>query len=285
MDLVGDKNNVTVTIDDSEGDSEPTILNYSVILDGNRHFSIDIPWVTTSEEGVTSFNYNSPAIVTVTYQAVLNNEAAIQTDIQNNATLTWTGNSTGSSDKETVQTYALAIKKVNKDGAALNGATFKLTNAETKQEIKVKLVTDNNIDGNVYVVDPNGNDIITSPVSGLIVIKGVDNVNYTLTETTAPDGYNLLETPTTVTPVEVSNTTTTIYLDENGNVTNTETNTTVVIDSGNIHAKAYVIVNMAGSELPSTGGMGTTVIYILGAALVLGAGIVLVVRRRMSADR
>lgn len=44
------------------------------------------------------------------------------------------------------------------------------------------------------------------------------------------------------------------------------------------------IENKQGAELPSTGGIGTTIFYILGAILVLGAGIVLVTRRRMSAN-
>ena len=45
------------------------------------------------------------------------------------------------------------------------------------------------------------------------------------------------------------------------------------------------VVNEAGSQLPTTGGMGTTVLYIAGAVLVLGAGITLVVRRRMNSDQ
>ena len=52
-------------------------------------------------------------------------------------------------------------------------------------------------------------------------------------------------------------------------------------DAGN----EIVVVNQTGSQLPTTGGMGTTVLYIAGAALVLGAGITLVVRRRMNSDQ
>ena len=138
------------------------------------------------------------------------------------------------------------------------------------------------------MIDPEGSAVITSPDGGVIVIKGVDNANYTLTETKAPNGYNLLENPVNVTPVatDMTETNTTIYLDAEGNVVAEEgASVTTVTITSDIPATAVAVLNQAGTLLPSTGGMGTTVIYVVGAALVIGAGIVLVVRRRMNADR
>ena len=74
-----------------------------------------------------------------------------------------------------------------------------------------------------------------------------------------------------------------MYLDENGIETNETTNTTKVeVNIANIAATAVVVVNKAGTELPSTGGMGTTLFYVLGAVLVVGAGVLLITKKRMS---
>lgn len=251
------------------------VSNATVSLNG-KTLKIDIPW--TDEDG--SSLYTSPSKVTVTYTAKLNGTASIQEDIKNNATLTWDGESTGTFTEETVQTYALAIMKVDNEGNALEGATF----AVTKGGNPVNVSAVPGKEGE-YVVDPtSSSNTVVSPRSGLIVIKGVDNVKYTLTETDAPAGYNLLVSPVEVTPVKESSTTIIIYKDENGNVTDvvSEDKTEVTSD---VKVTAKVVVNQAGTELPSTGGMGTTVLYIAGVALALGAGITLVVRRRMNSDR
>ena len=68
-------------------------------------------------------------------------------------------------------------------------------------------------------------------------------------------------------------------IDESGNETYKLTST------DDTPMDKITVVNEAGSQLPTTGGMGTTVLYIAGAALVLGAGITLVVRRRMNSDQ
>ena len=120
----------------------------------------------------------------------------------------------------------------------------------------------------------------------MIVVKGVKSGTYEIKEVTAPAGYNKLTAPVTVKAVQTGSTSThtIVYLDENGNITNTETDKTtkVNVDIDNIAATAVVVVNKAGTELPSTGGMGTTIFYVLGAVLVVGAGVLLVTKKRMS---
>lgn len=243
-------------------------------------FDIAIPW---QKDG--NFLYDSPSTVTVTYKAKLTSGAAIDGEGNtNNATINWNGN-TGSEVpvKDTVYTYALAIKKVDKQGNGLAGATFVLKDA-TNNEIKVSSTTGTTEGANYYVVDPNGNATITSPANGLIIIKGVDSDNYTLTETAAPAGYNLLTKPVEVKPVKTGGTTTskTIYLDANGNVVAESdpegAEFTITADVG---ATAYAVVNFTGTELPSTGGMGTTIFYTLGGVLVVGAAILLVTKKRV----
>ena len=253
-----------------------TVNNASVTY-SNGKLNIKIPWVDSENK----FLYESPSTVKITYNAVLTADADIQEDIVNAATLTWNGKAGDPSKAdETVQTYALAIMKVDDKGNALAGAEFTVTDA-AGNSVNVSPVED---EAGVYVVDPvSGSNTVVSPGKGLIVIKGVDNIAYTLTESKAPDGYNLLKDSVTVTPEKDGSKTITIYYDGDGNVIESKTeNYDEVIASVPVTAK--VIVNQEGSLLPSTGGMGTTALYVAGIALVIGAGVVLVVRRRMNAQ-
>lgn len=240
---------------------------------GTNSFSFDITW----REGET-FKYASPVEVVVTYDVVLTDAAAIQEGLTNEAELDWTGNDGDpSKDTETVYTYALAIQKVDEKGEPLKGATFEVTN--NGEKVMVSEVEDQ---PGVYVVDPESeSNVVVSPESGTIVIKGVDNETYTLTETAAPAGYNLLSEPVEVLPTNTGSTTITIYFDSNGNVTDMVTESSSTVDT-TVPVTAEVVVNQAGSTLPSTGGMGTTALYVVGGALVAATGITLVVRRRMN---
>ena len=245
-------------------------------------FDIAIPWQNVDGD----FLYDSPSTVTVTYKAKLTSGAVIDGEGNtNNATISWTGNPGGSEVpvEETVYTYALAIKKVDKQGNGLEGATFVLKN-QNGDVIKVSETEGTTEGANYYVVDPNGNATITSPANGLIIIKGVDSDTYTLTETAAPAGYNLLTTPVTVEPVKTGGTSTskTIYLDANGNVVaESDPEGVAFTITADVGATAYAVVNFTGTELPSTGGMGTTIFYTLGGVLVVGAAILLVTKKRV----
>ena len=84
---------------------------------------------------------------------------------------------------------------------------------------------------------------------------GLGADTYTLIESTVPGGYNNAGTKT----IEIKN--------NDYNKSNLEQNATVT--------------NNKGNELPSTGGIGTTIFYIIGGILVVGAGVVLITRRRM----
>ena len=119
----------------------------------------------------------------------------------------------------------------------------------------------------------------TTGEDGKITFDGMTKGSYTLTETEAPDGYNKLKDPITfdvtwTAPATGSNECTWA-------VTNVQPNTyqISVETDGTLKIK---VLNQSGTELPSTGGMGTRVFYILGTVLVLGAGIILVSRKRAS---
>lgn len=161
----------------------------------------------------------------------------------------------------TTYTWELKVFKYTMNGEnekALDGAVFTLSKSADGAN-PIALVSEGNT---VYRVAKEGesNTVteITTDTTGKFTIKGLDSDAYYLTEKTAPAGYNTLKEP-----VEV-------VINDKGEVTYNKTSTGEV-----------KVLNQTGAELPSTGGMGTTVFYVLGSALVLGAAVVLVTRKRM----
>lgn len=276
--------NVTSIIVDNDGDSTTPKDQVDVTAQFAKK-KIVIDWY---DEANSKFLYNNGATVTITYTAKVTEKAAIDGNGNTNkVTVTWTtknGTEPGPGElkqEETIYTYAIALKKVDNKGKTLPGAVFQFP-------FYVKSTADAD-DAYIYAGTTAGEGLtnqITTPESGVIVVKGVKSGSYEITEVTAPAGYNKLTAPVTVEAVQTgsSSTHTTVYLDENGNITNTETDKTtkVNVDIDNIAATAVVVVNKAGTELPSTGGMGTTIFYVLGAVLVVGAGVLLVTKKRMS---
>lgn len=170
---------------------------------------------------------------------------------------------------ETVREYTTSTTgETTTEASPLAGATFKLTGAK-------------GFEATYTTVD-----------NGFIVFQGLDAGTYTLEEVSAPTGYVKDTTAHTVVisatysddenPVLVSYKVTVDGKDSVFNVTNegpAEVKTT--IGEGETTILTSLISNVKANGLPATGGMGTTVFYIAGLILVLGAGIVLVARRRM----
>lgn len=288
---------VSYTIEDTLPDflSNVTVTSISVDNDsindqtgGTPQFNnkkIVINWYNEAEK---KFLYDNGATVTITYTAVVTDKAAIDGNGNTNkVTVTWTTKGSDEPDpnnkidtKETIFTYAIALKKVNNKGVALPGAVFEFP-------FYVKSTPDAN-GAYTYAGTTTAEGLtnqITTPDSGVIVVKGVKSGEYKIEEVTAPAGYNKLTDPVTVEAVKTNSTTThtIVYLDKDGNkVDESVTAIKVTVDIDTIAATALVVVNKAGTELPSTGGMGTTVFYVLGAVLVLGAVVLLVTKKRMS---
>ena len=245
------------------------------------------------DEDNKQFRYNNGATITITYTAVVTEKAAIDGNGNTNkVTVTWTtkdGTQPEPGNKldkeEIIYTYAIALKKVNNKGKALSGAVF---------EFPFYVKTDPDATDGAYIyagtTEAEGlTNKITTPADGVIVVKGVKSGSYDITEVTAPAGYNKLTAPVTVEAVKTGNTSThtTVYLDENGDTTDMKTENTieVKVDITTIAATAVVVLNKAGAQLPSTGGMGTTIFYVLGSVLVIGAVVLLVTKKRMSTKR
>ena len=193
--------------------------------------------------------------LTVTYSAVLNENANITAGEKNDAKLTWGEKSETEWSETVTKTYQFDVLKYAANDTEKNplaGATFQLKDASGNV---VKLIKVSNTEYRVANGDePGAVDSFTTVDSGKIVIKGVDLDKYTLVETAAPAGYNKLKDPVNVT----------------------------VLDT---NALTVEVPNATGTELPSTGGMGTTIFYVVGAILVIGAAVLLITKKRMSNRR
>lgn len=279
--------NVSVTsiIVDNDGNSATADDRTDVTAQFSEK-KIVIDWY---DEDNGKFLYNNGATITITYTAVVTDEAAIDGEgNKNKVTVQWTteGETTPGTEKlegeEVIYTYAIALKKVDQKGNALSGATF-----EFPFYVKETKDTDG---AYIYAGTTPGTGLtnqITTPDDGVIIVKGVATGTYSIKEVKAPDGYNMLAGPVSITAAKTGKTTTntTIYLDENGNVTDTETETKVEIINNNVAATAIAVVNKAGAVLPSTGGMGTTIFYVTGSILVLAAVVLLVTKKRMKSAK
>ena len=196
---------------------------------------------------------------------------------KNSARFSWnyTTEEPGNSSIEestTTDTYAIVIQKVNEKGEALTGAEFEVPFPVRAEE-----------DG-MYVVKggQTGNGKVKAGSDGTVVIKGLKKGNYQVTETKAPEGYNKLTEPFLVSAEKIGATRTDVitYLDENGNVTESETETDVTYTNADFAAKVKVVVNKSGKLLPGTGGTGEMIFTVCGILTAIVAGIVLLTAKR-----
>ena len=208
--------------------------------------------------------------IVISYTATLNENAVIAGDGNPNTSKVSYGDSSNTKytpDSQTkTYTWDVDVFKYTMNGeneTALVGATFTLSkNADGSNPIA--LVSEGN---NVYRVAKTGETgtvtEITTDTTGKFTIKGLDADTYYLTETAAPAGYNKLAGPVT------------IVIGENGVV-----NGTTEAPQGVDEVK---VLNQSGAELPSTGGIGTTIFYVLGGVLAVGAVALLIAKRRTRA--
>ena len=223
--------------------------------------------------------------ITITYSAKLNENAKVGLEGNPNTSklsygdkgdVSHTPSGTTPPSTTTTYTWDVDVFKYTMNGkneTALAGAKFTLSkNADGSNPIA--LVSAGN---NVYRVakaDETGTVTeITTDATGKFTIKGLDADTYYLTETVAPDGYNKLAGATKV--VVGSDGTVTYY-----NFDATSNNYPASGSTGEIK-----IENKAGALLPSTGGIGTTIFYILGSVLLVGAAVLLITKKRMSAEK
>lgn len=196
---------------------------------------------------VGSLDANST--ITVTYDATVNSAAVVDNATGNENEVKIEYSEQEDSDEVYVATYDFQLYKT--DGSAyLPGAGFKLYDADGNQ---IKVSEDNT----GYYVNPNATEednkeIMVDSANG-VNVRGLAHGTYYLEETTVPAGYNKLAE-----------------------------RQAVIIQTGATSAVVAKVVNNAGSVLPTTGGIGTTLFYVIGGLLMTGAVVLLVTKKRMA---
>lgn len=302
MTVVNPEGSVDVDLNNSGlSMTEPTLReggNYTTvtIADTNKLIAADGSAITVTKDSK----------IVLTYSATLNEKAVIGgTGNPNTVYLEYSNNpnhsgggETGKTpeDKVVVWTFELDVTKVDGKNAekTLDGAEFVLLN---EAGTHVATLTNGRITGWTAVAGITAQDgtidwpeasVVTSDSKGEFKVIGLDTDTYKLREIKAPTGYNLLTKDLTlvitaeysddgstaggiVTVDKITLTTLSAKLDNN--------NLTTDKDKGIVSAQ---IANNSGVELPSTGGVGTTIFYIIGCNLVICAGVLLITRKRMS---
>lgn len=260
--LTFNQNSIKVTVGGVDKTTDCTIEKN--VGENANSFTVTIP--------VLDKKYTIGAEIKVTYSAVVNKQAVAKIS-PNEARLTYSNDPiTGATYTTTptvvnVYTSKIVIDKVEKvaEGTTakkLAGAEFVLYKEVTAGEKTSHFYYKwNDTEKKVEWVEEKPGittacTVVTTDDNGAASFDGLANGTYYLVETKAPDGYNQLTDP-----VEVK------------------------VEGGAVEAKLTVtakVENSAGTLLPSTGGMGTTIFYVLGAVLVVGAGVLLVTKKRMS---
>lgn len=250
---------VSVCIDDT-----PITDGYRLVSSPTDGCTFEI--VFDDLKTITSVHANS--IITVEYTSILNDGAVIgRPGNPNEAHLEFSNNpydeGTGSTpkDKVVVFTYKTVVNKVDTSGTPLNGAAFKLekkTGPDTWDFVKE------------YTVDEDH-------PRNTFEFTGLDDGTYKLTETVTPTGYN------TIVPIEFE-------IIAEHSVTHDDpilvsltapSGFEANLDNGSLTTN---VENKAGTQLPTTGGIGTTLFYVIGSVLVLAAVVLLVTKKRMNAQ-
>lgn len=195
--------------------------------------------------------------VEITYSATITSAALTEDSAKNTAYINY-GNSQKTSETETeVHNATITVTKTDNKNQALAGAGFVLAKTEGEGDSAVTeyyKLEDNVVTWVTNIADAT--EYKTTETSNVVTFTGLADGTYTLIEKTVPAGYNKAADSTiTVTKGDY----TTINLEQ-----------------------SKTVVNNPGSVLPSTGGMGTTLLYVGGIALILGAAVVMIVRKRMA---
>lgn len=241
-------NDITVTVD---GTAVAASANtYTVTAPGADGCTFDIAFADSYVKGL------SGKTIVVKYSATVNENAITET-AKNDAKLAYGDNNETTSSTVEVKNHGFDIVKTNVDNEILQGAKFILLDSS---KTEIKLVKENGY----YRPAKTGETPVDYIEAGNVTIKGLADGTYYLRETEAPaGGYNKLASDVTVTIAGEDNSAT--------------------ITDGKYVSGGVEVENRTGSELPGTGGMGTTMFYVIGAVLMLGAAVVLITKKKVSA--
>lgn len=266
--LTFDPSSVKVFVGDEETGTKIDASNYTVVTNPADGCTFEI--VFDDLKNIPSVTAKS--IITVTYESTLNGNAVLgEHGNVNKAQLEYSNNPRGDGKGETpwdnviVFTYKVVVNKIDQAGDPLEGAQFTLTK-KTK----------------------NGTDVVkTMDVNTTLTqftLSGLDDGEYTLTETVTPAHYNTIS-PITFTVTadhkidwDSISTRDNVLTSLSGNKVIGEITFDVDKTAGSLSTN---VVNNIGTTLPGTGGIGTTIFYVIGGGLMVAAAILLITKKRM----
>lgn len=220
--------------------------------------------IAFTDAAIAKFNTNDKIIIY--YSAALNENALIADDANTNKSRLEYGEGycSGWDDTKTY-TYSIDIVKTNGVNTLIDGAKFEIYDvAENGTALKFVQLADGSYR---RATEDDTNTVTEIEVkNGKVTVSGFDNGTYYLEETVAPVGYNKLSSRQSFT---ISGKNLSAYFSEDNIYTT---------------GSGVWVVNQTGTMLPETGGMGTTLFYVFGVVLVAAAGILLVTKKRMTAE-
>ena len=232
-----------------------TVSGLSDAADGAKKFTITY----TADQVKALVADGTAKVITIEVTATVNEEAAIDTDIPNTLDLKYGNNYDAVPKTVNTKTTKFDFDKVDGTDSSvkLTGAEFQLL--QGGKVIKLVKVED----GKTYRVATE--DEITAAAATLVdtivtngntvTVNGLDgDLTYQLKETKAPTGYNIMSPDT------------------------------VDVKPNNSVFPHQDVKNNKGTQLPSTGGIGTTIFYVVGSVMVVAAGVLLITKKRMSRE-
>lgn len=286
--LTFDPSSVEIYLGDEETGTKIDVSKYTVSTQSGANDGTEI--TIKFADLKTAVNATSDNKITVVYKATLNEQSVIGSagnpnkvylEFSNNPN----GEGTGKTPEDTVIvfTYKVAANKVDGNDEKLAGAGFKLSKFD-KESDSWKLVGYQNVklDARGNPVETNGRYEVANATDTSFAWNRIDDGKYKLEEVVTPAGYN------TIDPVEFD------VVAGHANLTLSSlsgTKTTGTVGEYTFTANAAEgslttnIVNQSGTVLPSTGGMGTTVFYVVGGGLMAVAVVLLVTKKRMENKR
>ena len=286
--LTFDPSSVEIYLGDEETGTKIDVSKYTVSTQSGANDGTEI--TIKFADLKTAVNATSDNKITVVYKATLNENSVIGSagnpnkvylEFSNNPNGKGTGNTP--EDTVTVFTYKVAANKVDGNRNKLAGAGFKLSKFD-KEKNDWKLVGYQNVKlgDNGNPVETDGHYEVANKTATSFAWNRIDDGKYKLEEVVTPAGYN------TIDPVEFN------VVAGHANLALTSLSGTKT--DGTVGEYTFTpdktegslttdIVNQSGTVLPSTGGMGTTVFYVVGGGLMAVAVVLLVTKKRMENKR
>lgn len=244
----------SIVVNKKKADNSTTLTentNYKKVGVTDHAFELDFE-DSILEEGTS---------LVVTYTATVNKDAVIgATGNENETYLKYGNDSESTHDQTKTYVYKFDVVKTNSEKKLLTGATFSLYADETTGKA-IELVKINDDEYRLATSLDASNTIVKQFDAGKVTIKGLANGTYYLQEDKAPKGYNKLT--------------------ERKSFTIQDADLSASVSEGTYEDGGVQVINNAGTTLPGTGGIGTTIFYLIGGGLMVAAAVLLIAKKRM----